>query len=979
MGRGGYQLVQMGVSAVALCMAMPACAQSSEQQHYNLPPQDLARSVRAVVDQSGATIVAPADLLAGLRAPALRGEFTPEQALVRLISGTSLRIARVGNALVLQRVPADLGQDAAASDAADNEILVTGTRIRGRAPAGAAVTTIDRSDIEQSGYATTQEILQALPQNFGGGPNETTIETNRGNASLNQNYGSGVNLRGLGTGSTLVLLNGERPPMAGFAGVFTDLSMIPTIAIQRIEVLPDGASALYGSDAVAGVVNIIPRSQFEGFETTARYGLADGFDEIQAGAIGGKRWATGNIVLAHDYYRRSRLAVADRPYISEDLRRFGGGDYRANYANPGTIVADGQTFAIPAGQDGSNLSASDLVAGTQNAQDQWLGADALPFQERHALFAAARQEVMPGLEFYAQALFGSRRFDRHLRASSNNALRSVPITNPSYVDPIGTNQPIQVRYSFVEDLGPESLRGRSEALGASSGLRFDVGQWLFDAHATYGTQRENSVFYNRVNTARLAAALADTDPATAYNLLGDGANTNPATIKLVRGSTTDSGRYTMLSGLARADGPLFQLPGGDARIALGGEYRYERFRDKPAISDTTTLTPVELAPTPMPDPRRVTAGYAELLLPLASPELGLAGLHRLDLSAAVRYEHYSDFGDTTNPKLGLSWQPFESLTLRGTWGTSFRAPTFNDLRPDLATPLQFAIGLTDPASDTGLTYALILRGTVPDLGPERATSWTAGFDLEPDFMPGLTARLTYFDIDYRDRIASPASETLNFLINRATYASIIDAPADPAIVAAYFSGPGYVALYPITASQVTTIIDSRTQNLASQHLNGFDFDLAYQGKFYDGAFEVGVGGSWLIGFRQALTDDAPEVDILDTLGNPVDLRLRGRASYSGPQFGASLFVNYVDGYENRTGAVPQQVDAWVTVDARISYRLAAEKGPLAGTAIALSASNLFDNDPPFTVNNLGLTTIGYDPENASPQGRVVALQVTKSW
>lgn len=90
-------------------------------------------------------------------------------------------------------------------------------------------------------------------------------------------------------------------------------------------------------------------------------------------------------------------------------------------------------------------------------------------------------------------------------------------------------------------------------------------------------------------------------------------------------------------------------------------------------------------------------------------------------------------------------------------------------------------------------------------------------------------------------------------------------------------------------------------------------------------------------------------------------------------------MNYVDGYENRTGVEPQQVDAWITVDARISYRLAAEKGPLAGTAIALSASNLFDNDPPFTVNNLGLTTIGYDPENASPQGRVVALQVTKSW
>ncbi|WP_191229011.1 TonB-dependent receptor [Aurantiacibacter xanthus] len=961
-------------------MAMPACAQSGERQQYDLPAQDLARSVRDVVDQSGATIVASADMLGGLRAPALRGDFTPEQALARLIANTPLMVARVGDALVLQHVPADRVQSSAAAGAGDDEILVTGTRIRGRAPAGAAVTTIDRRDIEQSGYGTTQQILQALPQNFGGGPNETTIETNRGNASLNQNYGSGVNLRGLGTGSTLALLNGERPPMAGFAGAFTDLSMIPTISIQRIEILPDGASALYGSDAVAGVVNIIPRTQFEGLEATARYGLADGFDELQAGAIGGKRWQSGNFVIAYDFYRRDRLAVADRSYISEDLRRFdGGGDYRANYANPGTIVSGGQTFAIPAGQDGGNLAASDLAAGTQNLQDQWLGADALPFQERHALFAAMQQELAPNLEFYAQALFGSRQFDRRLRASSNNALRTVPVTNPFYIDPIGTNQPIQVRYSFVEDLGPETLRGRSEALGASSGLRLDVGKWSFDAHATYGTQREDSVFYNRVNTARLAAALADTNPATAYNLLGDGANTNPITIDSIRGSTSDSGRYTMVSGLVRADGPLFRLPAGDAQLALGGEYRHERFRDSPAISDTTTLTPVELAPTPMPDPRRVTAGYAELLLPLAAPDLGLVGVRRLDLSAAVRFEHYSDFGDTTNPKLGLSWQPFEGLTLRGTWGTSFRAPTFNDLRPDLASPLQFAIGLTDPTSPTGITYALILRGTVPDLGPERATSWTAGFDFEPSFLAGLTARLTYFDIDYRDRIASPASETLNFLINRATYASIIDASPDPATVAAYFSGPGYVALFPITASQVTTIIDARTQNLARQNLNGFDFDLAYRSEFADGSLEVGVGGSWLSGFRQALTGDAPEIDILDTLGNPVDLRFRSRASYSGKRFGAALVVNYVDGYENRSDAVPQQVDAWVTVDAQLSYRLAADHGPLAGTTLALSASNLLDNDPPFTVNNLGLTTIGYDPENASPVGRVVALQVTKTW
>lgn len=154
------------------------------------------------------------------------------------------------------------------------------------APAGAAVTTLDRKAIEQSGYAMTQQMLQSLPQNFGGGPGETTFATARGNADANTSFGSAVNLRGLGP-STLVLLNGTRPPMAGTAGIFTDLSMVPLSAVERVEVLPDGASALCGSDAVAGVVNIVPRARFRGLETSLRYGLGDGVHDAQASLIAG--------------------------------------------------------------------------------------------------------------------------------------------------------------------------------------------------------------------------------------------------------------------------------------------------------------------------------------------------------------------------------------------------------------------------------------------------------------------------------------------------------------------------------------------------------------------------------------------------------------------------------------------------------------------------------------------------------------------
>lgn len=978
MGRGGYQLVQMGVSAVALCMAMPACAQSSEQQHYNLPSQDLARSVRAVVDQSGATIVAPADLLAGLRAPALRGEFTPEQALHRLIVGTSLRIARVGNALVLQRDPADRGHDAAASDAADNEILVTGTRIRGRAPAGAAVTTIDRSDIEQSGYATTQEILQALPQNFGGGPNETTAATARNGADANTSYGSGINLRGLGPSSTLVLLDGERPPMAGIAGIFTDLSMIPVSAIERIEILPDGASALYGSDAVAGVINIIPRTGFQGMATSFRYGFGDGVDEWQASALAGTRWATGHAMIAYEYYHRSRLAAAERAYVSEDLRRYGLGDYRSAAGVPGTITAGGQRFAIPAGQDGTGLEADALIPGQVNVSDRYAGSDILPRQSRHAVFANFTQEIGANAELHGQMLFGDRRYDVRRPTSRNALTLTVPVTNPFYVDLLGTNQPVQLAYNFLNDIGPESGRGYSQAVGASLGADVKLRSWTVNMGATYGQQRDGLTVYNLVNTARAAVVLADTDPASALNLFGDGSANNPATIDFIRGTLTSGGRYRLWSFQLRGEGPLLALPAGDIRLALGVEHRRERYTSDPGGLDITTLTPSVSTSSAFTGSREVTAAYAELAVPLSDLDGGGLAIGRLDASAALRGERYAGIGDTFNPKFGLSWQPVDPLRLRGSWGTSFRAPSFLDLRQDAGSTSYFAYSLPDPVAADGVTNALILRGNDPDLDPERATSWTAGIDVRPDTSRGFSAALTYFKIVYRDRIVNPSSALFSFFTNRDVYAPIINESPDQAAVASYYASPYFLPLTPIPASAINAVVDARTQNLASQRLSGLDFDVTYQLPFLEGAAEFGISGSYLIDFRQKLTADAPSITLVDTIGNPPDLRLRGRATVTSGGVGAAVFANYLDGYTNDSSGTATPVDSWITIDVQLSYETGSNF-VVPGVSLALSVTNLFDRDPPHTVYPLGTTTVGYDVENASPLGRIVALQLSKQW
>jgi iron complex outermembrane receptor protein len=963
-----------------MVLASPTAeGQANEARDYDLPAQDLGPALRQVAELTGRQIVAATEVVAGVRAPALKGRFNPDDAVAELVRGSGLHAAAVGRALIIQRLSETVG---AAEAGEASEVLVTGSRIRGHGPVGSAVTTIDRKAMDRSGYATTQQIAQSIPQNFGGGPNDATSAggTLSQTAAMNTAAGSSINLRGLGASSTLVLLNGDRPPLGGFAGAFSDVSMIPASAVERIEIVADGASAIYGSDAVAGVVNIIPRLDFRGAETMVRFGTADGdSQEYQASQLFGTAWSGGHAMIAYEFYERTRLAAADRAFATDDLRPFGGVDHRGGYASPGTIVAGGRTFGIPAGQSGVGLTAAQLLPGTVNPGDSWNGADLLPEQRRHSVFAAVSQDLGDGIRAYARGLVTVRTFDQAIRPTAD-ALRTVPVTNPFYVDPIGTHQPVRVQYSFVRDLGNERSEGIASAYGGTAGLEAHAGSWVIDAHGTWGRQYERATLVNRLNTARLAVALADTDPATAYNLFGDGPSTNPATIDRVRGSTRSGNSGIVWSGTLRADGPLVGLPAGDARLAVGGDYREDRYADHATLADTTSLTPQLVPAIALLKARRVKAAYAELLVPVFGGDATLPGFHRLDLSAAVRTEHYSDFGETTNPRLGLSWEPVAGLTLRASYGKSFRAPSFDDLRQDPGSQLIFAYSIPDPRSPTGESNVVVLRGNDPRLRPERATTWTLGADFKPAAVPGLHAGITWFNIDYRDRIDTPAAQLFNFLVNRSTYAAVIEANPSPARIAALYADPTFINPLGIAETDgFAAVVDARLQNLSVVRQSGLDLDAGYSFGAFGGTAEIGGSGTYIFRIRQGLTPDAPTTNVVDTIGNPVDFKARARASWSSDTLGAALFVNYVDGYTNNLNDAPEHVDAWTTVDLQLSYRFGADHGGLKGLRVALNASNLFDRDPPYAAYYLGLTTMGYDPENASPLGRVMSLQVTKSW
>lgn len=980
MGSMGARMRRAGMVGAAIgafCCSSVASAQSVPATDYHIPSQDLGRALSTLARESGLQLVADGDLIEGKRSSPVNGHLSPQEAVQQALEGTGLSAIISGNTIVIRGRSEPPQTEVTDAAAPSSDIVVTGTNIHGARPVGSSLITLDRQDIDRSGYATTQQILRSLPQNFGGGPSETSFGLgSRNGEDTNQALGASVNLRGLGSSSTLVLVNGNRLAIGGLYGSFADISLIPASAIERIEVLADGSSALYGSDAVAGVVNIRLRDRFEGAETRARFAAADGFHEWQTSQLLGKNWSSGHVLAAYEYYRRGNLPAADRPYATEDLRAFGGPDYRTDFANPGTVHVGNDVWAIPANQDGTGLAPDDLAAGKTNLADGRAHADLLPAQTRHTGYVSLAQDVTNRLRFTLQGLVADR--TSRLRITPVNAGWVVPASNPFYVDPSGTNSPVIVDYDFTPDLGPTTVKSHVRGYNAAAGLDWALGNWSIGARGVFGQQDEAIDEINVVNYVNIASALADPDPATAFNLFGDGSHTTPATIDKVRGFYSERGRYRLWSGNLKADGPLFQLPGGAARLALGGEYRIEQYA-LTSINDLSTPVPTQNGVEGLPITRHITAGFAELLLPIVGGDFTLPGINKLTLSLAGRIEHYDDFGTTSNPKVGLDWQPLRGLTLRGSFGTSFRAPGFQVVRLGPGNSLYMPVPVADPQAPGGTTNALFLFGNAPGTGPEKARTWTISAEIRPVTLPGVHLVLDYFNVDYRDRIQNISANYPIFLENRSEYGSLIDDRPTTAAIASYYGDINFQNPYGIAASEIGAIVDARTKNLARVREDGLDFDLGYQGKLARHAVDLGIAGSAIFHVNRQIAPGAPVVDIVNRFGSPVSLRLRGHATVTFGRLDATAFVNFIGGYRNDSVVPSQHVGSWTTTDLTLAWRLPVEHGPLSGTRLSFSATNLFDRAPPYVQNRTLTSAIGYDASNASPVGRMVAFEVVKSW
>ncbi len=749
------RIMALASSAAVALVGSAAWAQAPARAQFDIPAQDLGAALRTLGVQAGREVLFDPALVDGRRAPAIQGDLVVSAAVERLLTGQPLRSRESGRTIVIERAPAAApsiskvstaaapavasGPVETAAPAEIEEIVVVGSNIAGVTERGLLpVSVVDRSELEMTGAVTAGEMIASLPQSGGQAFNNEQQGPNQARGDV-----ASANLRGLGSGNTLVLLDGRR--MVAHPGTqqegsvpvqVVNLNTIPATALKRLEVLRDGGAALYGSDAVAGVLNNVLDDDYVGAQIVARYGGSEGtsLTEASLGAKWGARFNDGatHIALFGEYFSRSDMPASDRDYAATDnlssrvpAQYAGSFDNRSSLTpwltgRVGTAVSGfGPSFTAfhiqPCSYVGSDaqLGGGVCIDGGSTTLDSALRTDDAPERtmspssDRYSLMAVASHDF-GDVEWFGQALYYGAT-SSSVRGGTTN-LTSAPLTigaNNPY-NPFGSGagrlagyagpaQAITVVGLRVDDVGRRRIDVDSDAYRLLSGLRGTLADWSWESALLYSHARTKDVESNRVSNTALQAALNSSDPARAYNPFNGGdpsnpggfdASLNPASVvDPLRISIARDGTTSLALWDAKISNPsAFSVAGRDIGLAFGAEWRRETFKDDrdPRIDGTITFataggpTSDAMGSSPTPDTsgsRKVFSAYAELQTKLIAEEADIPLVRSLDLQLAARFEDYSDIDEQIiRPKVALGWRLNDYLLVRAAYSQGFRAP-----------------------------------------------------------------------------------------------------------------------------------------------------------------------------------------------------------------------------------------------------------------------------------------------------------------
>ena len=914
------------------------------------------------------------------------------------------------------------------------EVVVTGTSIRGVAPVGSNLISVGPSDIAATGAQTISQVLENVP-----------ALTSMGNAGQGPTSGSSFQpnihqLGGSASSSTLVLVDGHRIASSGTNHTQVDPNIVPVAALERVEVLADGSSSIYGSDAVAGVVNFITRRKFDGIQIGAQAGFLDGATDEAVNVLAGTSWDKGSVYFAYSYSFKGMLKDTARPYTNPNQTARGGDNFNNFYCSPAAIQPQGSSVYYTAAAPGGSIPTN-----SDNAPcNQWAAASLLPTEVRDSGMIKGYQQINDRLTVGAELLYATLRDKSDISRGtlSATAFGSGDQANPFFTQPAGytgdaTRQ--NIRWSADDLFGPGAIEmtGSNTVYGDVNAEYKLGGDFVVDLLALGGRDDSFTTDVGTINGSVADLALNGTTNAsgslTSPSITGTTAVItqlplttataldvwNPAatnrTSQAVKDAILDNANYNrQVQGVEQfrisTNGTAFRLPAGGVKIAVGGEYLSTQLSEL-TVQGANAGTASSLSTSRILNfNRQVYSAYAEVNIPVISPEMGVPLVQRFSLDISGRYDDYSDFGETKNPKFAFDWQVNDDVKLRGNISTSFVAPTldilgnqygiYNNSRyqsyqtsiniPVAAYPELTQMGLAGCTAASTTCNISSLEGIRINTGDhnakaQRGRGWSLGADFTPDFLPGLTAQATFWHQTFLGGITGP---TIGVIANTASmnrFLTFYPNGATPAQIAALTQHIPQIGAIPGKVSYILDVVNSNYINLA---IEGIDASFTYRWDTDNlGSFRVGDALTQFTKFDQSYGNGA-YYSVLNTTGAnntfpSIATQMRANFGWTYDSFTADLFWNLTGAYRNWGSPVNpiltnaqgnpvgggDHVGPNSTFDLHLGYGFSG--GIMGDDEISLEMRNIFDRKPPFYNAD-----VGYDTFAANPLGRVVSVGLT---
>ena len=848
--------------------------------------------------------------------------------------------------------------DTAAQPTQVKKVTVTGSSIKGVAAQSASpITIIKTEDLLNQGVTSVEEALAKVSANQAG---YSTAQ----NVGASSTPGSAANLRGLGTDKTLVLLNGRRLANSPFGVASTNLNIIPLAMVDRIEVLRDGASAIYGADAIAGVINFITKEKYEGFSISGELLQPEhkGGDEQQVSLFGGYGDLDDqgfNVFGVVDYHRTNDIFAEDRRVSRRGL----------NMPELGSFLSQGSALSQVAniifGNTLTNPYLNDNCNGMPNVTPQGAicrtNTQALigitPKSETTSALARGTLKLNDDFKAIGEYVFARNEVTASVAPDPYSNLPTLPSTSPFYpgagITPAvpGLNGEELTLYLRSQS-GNRVSKSVNDSHRAFVGIEGEAYGWDINGGITYAKSKGTDSFVSGyTNGEKVQDALNN----GTLNPFGPQSDPNLWKSFDVSGKTNEADLKVFIYDFTISRS-LFSLPAGDVGFAFGASYTDQKWNSKTYgdVASLVSSSGIDPDQEPVSGKRQIGAAFTEFQVPLAE---------NLELQLAARYDDYNDFGDTFNPKVALRWEPMKELMFRTSYSTGFRAPTLSDLYETPYVTFTSGSNYSDPKLCPGGApisqeyqtecnkQFMIEYGGNPELKAEKSKSFSAGFVLEP--IKNLVFTADYFNIEVKDLISSLGE------------ASIFN---DPEKYADRFVRDSKGLLDYVNASYI---------NAGGLKTQGFDLSLNYLTPMTSsGRWGFGIDGTYVIDLKYQEEKGQPWENLVGKYEDPAIVRWKHVANLNWAYEGWKMVFEqeFVRGYHDQNMTSRPQFNNHKVPDYTL-YNFSTTYTGFKNLSLTAGIKNMFDEDPAAS-NVVDNFQMGYDPRYSDPTGRTYFVRGT---